>query len=126
MRFRLFIPFKIKIMKKVLILMTAFTFSVGAFSQDKMTQKTDKMESKMAMKKDYITMENGKMMVMNSGKVMPMIESMTLKNGTTVMTDGSVKMKDGKTMMMKDGDRMMMNGQMSKMKMKSAKMQSKM
>ena len=83
-------------MKKLLILMTAFTLSSGVFAQDKMDSKMsndnkmDKMHGKM---RDGVMMKDGKMMVM----------------------------KDGKTMMMKDGDCVYMNGKMSKMKMDKMK-----
>lgn len=107
-------------MKKLLIVIAAFTVSSGVFAQDKMDKNTDEkthpqMKHKMDMKKDYVMMKDGKMEMMKNGKTMPMDKEMTMGNGTTVMTDGMYKMKNGKTMQMKDGDMMYMNGKMSKM-----------
>ncbi len=108
-------------MKKLLILVVAFTLSAGVFAQDK-TEKMDhkmdkKMDGKMGMKKDCVMMEDGKMMVMKGGNTMAMDKDMKMTNGTMVMSDGTVKMENGKTMMMKDGDCMYMDGKMTKMKM---------
>jgi hypothetical protein len=105
-------------MKKLLILVAAFTISAGVFAQDKMEKKMGhKMNHKMGMKKDCIMMEDGKMMVMKGGSTMAMDKDMKMANGTMVMTDGSVKMKDGKKMMMKDGQCVYMDGKMGMMKM---------
>jgi len=104
-------------MKNLILLIVAFTISVGAYSQ----------ESKMDQKKmkDCCMMKDGKMMCMKGGKTMPMTMDMTMKNGTMVMKDGKVKMKDGKTMMMKNGDAVDMDGKMMKMPMdKMDKMKS--
>jgi hypothetical protein len=109
-------------MKKMFLLIAACLLSTAILNaQEKKEKSNDKMhhmgmEHKM---KDCVMMKDGKMMVMKGGNTTDMSENMTLKNGTTVMTDGSVKMKNGKTMKMKDGDAMYMNGKMEKMKMKS-------
>lgn len=106
-------------MKKLMILVAAFTLSLGVFAQKKMDDKMKmgKMDHNMAMKKDHVMMKDGKMHVMKDGKTMPMDKDMTMANGTVVMTDGMCTMKDGKTMTMKEGDMMDMNGKMGKMKM---------
>ena len=67
--------------------------------------------------KDCCMMKDGKMMVMKDGKTMPMDKDMTMKNGTTCMTNGECTMKDGSKMMMKNGDQMDMNGTMHSKKM---------
>jgi hypothetical protein len=65
--------------------------------------------------KNCVMMKDGKMWVMKDGKSMEMTKTMTMTNGTMVMTDGTVKTKAGKTMMMKEGESMTMNGKMKKM-----------
>jgi hypothetical protein len=106
-------------MKKLLILSAVFIMSAGAtFAQDKMSPQKEHMSKMDKPMKDCVMMKDGKMWVMKGGKSMEMSKTMTMGNGTMVMTDGSVKTKDGKTMMMKDGECMMMNGKMKKMTMK--------
>ncbi len=68
--------------------------------------------------KDCCLMKDGKMMCMKDGKIMPMDKDMTMKNGTTCMTNGECTMKDGKKMTMKEGDCMDMSGKMCNDKMK--------
>ncbi len=116
-------------MKKLLILVAAFTLSAGVFAQDKMDKKMDKMHAKGIMNhkmKDCVMMKDGSMMIMKNGETMKMDKEMTMNNGTMVMSDGTVKMKNGKTMTMKDGDCMYMDGKMSKMKMDKMGMKKKM
>ncbi|HLL44957.1 MAG TPA: DUF6799 domain-containing protein, partial [Segetibacter sp.] len=69
-------------MKKLLILVTAFTLSAGVFAQDKTEKMDKKMDHNMGMMKDCIMMEDGKMMVMKGGSTMAMDKEMTMKNGT--------------------------------------------
>ena len=84
-------------MKKLLILVAAFTLSAGVFAQDKMEKKkgkmdhnmNKKMDHKMGMMKDCVMMEDGKMMVMKGGKTMTMDKDMTMKNGAMVRRSGS-------------------------------------
>jgi hypothetical protein len=63
-------------------------------------------------KTDHVMMQNGKMMVMKQGKLMPMEKDITLKNGTKFMTDGTCITKDGNKTMIKEGEMMDMNGKM--------------
>jgi len=113
-------------MKKLLILIAAFTLSSGVFAQDEHMGKMGKMDEKMDMKKDHIMTMDGKMQMMKDGKTMPMDKDMTLDDGTQVMQDGMCKMKDGKTMTMKDGDMMYMDWKMGKMPKKKMSKSMKM
>ena len=62
---------------------------------------------------EYMVMKNGKMLMKQHGKMMPMTMDMTMSDGTMCMTDGTCKMKDGTTQKMKEGDHCMMaNGKM--------------
>ncbi|AMR28533.1 hypothetical protein A0257_16495 [Hymenobacter psoromatis] len=70
---------------------------------------------------DCAMMTGGQMMRMQDGKKMAMTETMTMNNGTKVMTDGKVEMRGGKTMMLHNGQCVMMDGQVKDVKMKSKK-----
>lgn len=106
-------------MKKLFLLLAAFTFGTAIFAQDKPKMKSSHhMTGKM---QDCVMMEDGKMMTMMDGKTTAMDKDMTLKNGTMVMMDGTVKMKNGKTMMLKEGQCVYMNGKMGTMKMDKMK-----
>lgn len=85
-------------LKQLGILALAAAFSLGTLTAGEMT--------------DGIMMKDGKMMVMKSGKSMMMTETMTLSNGTKVMTDGSVMMADGKKAMLTEGQSITMDGKM--------------
>lgn len=65
---------------------------------------------------DCCMMKNGKMMVMQGGKAMPMTETMTTTDGCKILPDGTCKMKNGTTMKMKNGQMMSMQGKMTTMK----------
>ncbi len=68
--------------------------------------------------KDYVHMQDGKMMMMKDGQDMAMDKDMTMENGVKVMTDGTVIKKNGKKKTMKEGDMMTMDGKMTKGGMK--------
>ena len=70
------------------------------------------------MKKDCITMKDGKVWQTKDGKTEELTGDVALTNGTIVMKDGNVKMKDGSTKMLKDGDCVWMDGKMTHMAMK--------
>lgn len=106
-------------MKKLLVLVVASIFTLGAFAQENKEQPTqekdksyqkDKMGDKK-MKKG-IWMKDGKLMMMKDGKKAVMDKEMTLSDGSKVMTDGKVMMKDGTTKMMKEGESIGMDGKM--------------
>jgi len=49
-------------------------------------------------------MRDGEMIVIKNGEEMKMQKSVTLENGSVVMTDGTVKMPDGNSVKLKDGE----------------------
>jgi uncharacterized protein YdeI (BOF family) len=113
-------------MKHLLIIVAAFLVTSSAIAQTQMGKKMHgKAHHKMAMPKNGLMMEDGKMMQMKDGKSMMMDKDMKMSNGSMVMMDGSMKMKNGKTVMLKDGDCVMMNGKMTHKPMKK-KMAAKM
>ena len=83
-----------------------------------LTFSNSNAQTKEHAMKDCCMMKDGKMMLMKDGKTMPMDKTMTMKNGTTCMTNGECTMKDGKKMTMKNGDCMEMSGKMCNDKMK--------
>lgn len=76
--------------------------------------------------KDCCMMKDGKMMRMESGKMMLMEKEMTMKNGTVCKPDGECMTKDGEKMMMKNGDCMDMNGKIGPCEMMGTMMKSNM
>lgn len=106
-------------MKKLLLVLIAFTFSLGAIAQTGKMQD-NKMQKEKMHGKDHIMMKDGKMMIKKDGKKMIMDKDITMADGTMVSTKGKVTMKNGTSMMMKDGDKMDMNGMM--MNKKDSKM----
>lgn len=110
-------------MKKLLVLIAASVFTLGAFAQEnkeQTTQDKDKSYPKDKMghdkMKEGMWMKEGKMMMMKDGKKVVMDKEMTLSDGSKVMTDGKVMMKDGSTKMMKEGESIGMDGKMMMMK----------
>lgn len=59
------------------------------------------------MSQDHIVMQDGRVMMMRNGEMMPMDEEMTLPDGTKVSIDGTVMMPDGTTRMMAEGETML-------------------
>jgi hypothetical protein len=85
----------------------------GSMNEQKMGGKNGKMNG---MHSDGIMMKDGKVMITQNGKTMPLENETTLENGTRVMTDGTYMDKNGNSMKMKNGDHIMMSGKMSSMK----------
>lgn len=57
-----------------------------------------------------VLMKEGKMLTMQEGNLLPMTQTMTMRDGTQVMTDGSVKTADGKTLMLHNGQAVLPDG----------------
>jgi hypothetical protein len=79
-----------------------------------MTHKPGQMKAD-GMTHDCVVMKDGKMMMMQGGKTMPMTQEMTMTDGTKCMTDGTCVKKDGTKMTMTNGQCMMMDGSMTTM-----------
>jgi len=107
-------------MKKIMFALCIIAVANGAYAQDSTMNMRDTGMSKMShMKKDCYLMKDGQMMKMKHGDttmMKSMDKSVTLNNGTTVMTDGTVKMADGTTKMLKDGWYIDMDGKIGMMK----------
>ncbi len=114
-------------MKKLFaVIVLALIATTGLKAQEtkkSMSTANSKNEMNHDMK-DCVMMMDGKMMMMKSGKTMPMTSDMKMENGAMVNMQGMIMMPDGNKMMMKNGDCMDMKGMMMKMDknmMKSAK-----
>ena len=93
-------------MKKLLLMMMGLAMVVMVNAQAATDTKKD-------MKKDYITMKDGKLLQSKDGNVAEVTEDITLENGTVVAKDGTVKTKDGKTVTLKEGDYVWMDGKIT-------------
>ena len=69
-------------------------------------------KSEFSMFKDCCIMKDGKMMVMNDGKMTPMEKDMIMKNGNKCMVNGECVMANGEKIKMKEGECMDMEGNM--------------
>ena len=98
--------------KLLLLLALLLSTAIGSAAQAQTAPKHQHAAGAKAGQ-DYMTMQNGKMMMSHGGKMMPMTKNMTMADGTVCMTDGTCKAKDGTITKMKEGDHcMMMNGKM--------------
>jgi len=105
-------------MKKLLLIL----FITCCFSKLSNAQvlRTDSVPSwdtgsqKQKITGDYLIYKSGKVMVMKNDKISQLQKDITLKNGTTVMTNGSVKTFDNKIIWLKEGDVVYFNGLISK------------
>lgn len=90
-----------------------------------MTHKPGRMKAD-GMSHDCVVMKDGKMMMMQGNKTMPMTKEMTMTDGTKCLTDGTCLKKDGTKMTMTNGQCMMMDGRMTTMDkmMKGGQMKS--
>jgi hypothetical protein len=61
--------------------------------------------------KEIVIMKNNKMMmVVKDGSMMPLTQTLTLGNGTKILTNGTVIRKDGTRTMLKERDYIFMSG----------------
>jgi len=90
-----------------------------------MTHKPGRMKAD-GMSHDCVVMKDGKMMMMQGDKTMPMTKEMTMTDGTKCLPDGTCLKNDGTKMTMTNGQCMMMDGRMTTMDkmMKGGQMKS--
>jgi hypothetical protein len=82
-------------MKKIISLIAVALFTTATFAQDnKMQAQPAKADAKMGH--ECYMMKDGALMHCTGDKATAQKETVTLKNGTTIMADGTMKMKDGK------------------------------
>ena len=69
----------------------------------------------MELKDDMIIMQDGQVMIMQHGELVPMLEGMTTIDGSRVLPDGTVRMVNGITRMMEEGETMTISGEVPDM-----------
>lgn len=109
-------------MKKIILAATVTFMSYGSFAQtDSMNNQRNHNWNKTIdpsvnhqpmseIHPDGVMMENGKIMVVENGKMSMMSQDLILKDGTKVMNDGTYIKKDGTKMMLKNGEHIDMSG----------------
>lgn len=105
------------IMKKSILLLSAFLFMLIIFAKKKLFQNKERKNLTMRkdIKKDCVMMmEDSVMIVMTSGKTNKMNKSMTMNNGTIVLLDGTMTLKNGKTRRLKIGEMIDIDGLITK------------
>jgi hypothetical protein len=69
----------------------------------------------MELKEDMIIMKDGQVMLMQHGELVPMLEGMTMTDGSRVMPTGMVRMADGTSRMLQEGETMTIAGEVPDM-----------
>ncbi|HEY3476127.1 MAG TPA: DUF6799 domain-containing protein [Anaerolineales bacterium] len=69
----------------------------------------------MEMQEDSAIMQDGRVMIMKNGELIPMKQGMTTTDGTRIMPDGTLRMADGTTRMMEEGEMMIIAGEVPDM-----------
>ena len=64
----------------------------------------------MNIQEDFITMKDGRVMVIRNDGISPLDDEMTLSDGTRIGIDGTVVMPDGSTRMMEEGENITLGG----------------
>lgn len=109
-------------MKKIILAATVTFMCYSSFAQtdstnNQMNRHRDKTidpnmthQSISEIHPDGVMKENGKIMVVENGKMSMMSQDLILKDGTRVMNDGTYIKKDGTKMMLKNGEHIDMLG----------------
>ena len=99
--------------KNKLMAMLAQDMSSMQSQVDSLKKENDKLMRSSGMIGKAAVMKDGKMMIEDKGVMSEMIEDMTMRDGTKVMTTGEVVKKDGAKMMLKDGQSIWEDGSMT-------------
>ncbi|RTY86783.1 DUF6799 domain-containing protein [Flavobacterium sp. GT3R68] len=102
-------------MKKIFIILFSVFISVGIMAQE---DKLNAKDLKMKQTKNHVMMKDGKVMMIQDGKMAILYEDMIMANGTVVSSDGTIKTKDGKIRMLLNGDIVDMRGKITSKKVK--------
>jgi len=134
-------------MKKVILVISTFIISFGAFAQtdslnrkmsptdtreqentdrnksynsgEQRSQDTNLTSKPSSSHPDGYMMENGRMTQYKAGKSTMMESSGTLSNGTKIMSDGTYLTSDGRKMMLQNGEHLGMDGKIVPMSSRS-------
>lgn len=112
-------------MKKLILVFVAIAITAGAYAQagsvnvktspqDLKNTQNQNMQNSPVDKShpDGVMMQNGKMMVVKSGKMTSLDRDMAMTNGTKIMSDGTYIKKDGTKVTLKEGQHLDMSGNM--------------
>lgn len=69
----------------------------------------------MELKDDMIVMQDGQVMIMQQGELVPLLEGVTTIDGSRVLPDGTLRMADGRTRMLEEGETMTISGEVPDM-----------
>lgn len=114
-------------MKNLILVFAAIAISAGAYAQtDSINTKTNQGDMNNKQKQnvqnnpvdklysDGVIMQNGKIMKVKNGQMTLLQEkSITMGNGTKIMSDGTCIKKDGTKMTMKEGQHMDLSGNLT-------------
>jgi hypothetical protein len=98
-------------MKKSILLGVAVILAVFVCAQDTSIKSGKKDTTGIFDKmKDFVTMSNGKTMIVKDGITAPLTYDIKLKNGTSVKQDGTVIPLAGKKFVLKEGQKIYLTG----------------
>ena len=98
---------------KTLILSSVLTIiSFGIFAQSDTTLQKSNYTLKNIGQDGYITMKDGKTMILKNGKMTEMTSETILTDGTRVTTTGKIIRTDGTTYMLKEGEKISLSGEL--------------
>lgn len=69
----------------------------------------------MELKDDMIIMQDGQVLIMQHGELVPMLEGMTTIDGSRVLPDGTVRLADGTSHRLQEGETMTIAGEVPPM-----------
>jgi hypothetical protein len=107
--------------KLIMVFAIVGACTTAAVAQDSSaTTKTpsDKMTTHQG--KDFVTLKDGKVLVVKGGAASALGNDLTLPNGTVIKTDGTVKSSDGTTLKLQEGEKIDMEGKLLKKEDSSA------
>jgi len=76
------------------------------------TKSTQNQEPKLSMKDGYV-LKNGKVLMIKNGQASSLIETVSLTNGSRLMSDGKIYKRDGSYIMMKEDDFVDLSGNLT-------------
>lgn len=101
-------------MKIFVVLVISFFLTLTVHAENTLTNNNtagvvDTTKKPKVQSGDYITMKDGKMMLMKKGKLTIMTQKLVMSDGTTVGTDGKVVFNDGRTAVFSEGKKEQLN-----------------
>lgn len=100
--------------KLIMVFAIVGACTTAAVAQD--SSATSKSSDKMTthQSQDFVTLKDGKVLVVKGSAVSALGNDLTLPNGTVIKTDGTVKSSDGTTLKLQEGEKIDMEGKLLK------------